>query len=90
MFPSLGFASHSICLPTSFSWSHCQWSGVEVSVDVTWVGDGVGLPGVPVVGGVDAGVDGALVEVEADVGPGVGSPASESRPPWAAPASAAG
>ena len=71
-FPSLGFASHSICLPTSFSWSHCQWSGVEVSVDVTWVGDGVGLPGVPVVGGVDAGVDGALVDVEANVGPGVG------------------
>ena len=72
MFPSLGFASHSICLPTSFSWSHCQWSAVGVSVDVIWVGDGVGLPGVPVVGGVDAGVDGALVDVEANVGPCVG------------------
>ena len=72
MFPSLDFVSHSICLPTSFSWAHCQWSGVEVSVDLPWVGDGVGLPGVPVVVGVDAGVDGALVEVEANVGLGVG------------------
>ena len=61
---------------------------MEVSVDGTCVGYGVGVPDVPVgvalvatgvpvgvapvVTGVDAGVDGVVVGVEAGVGPGVG------------------
>ena len=61
---------------------------MDVAVDGTWVGYGVGVPDVPVgvalviagvpvgvapvVTGVDAGVDGVVVGVEAGVGPSVG------------------
>ena len=53
------------------------WAGVDVAVDVTWVGDSVGSAAVPVgvapgVTGVSADVDGVVVDVDAGLGPGVG------------------